>query len=83
MVRGSIAEELDRILEPGFGKGSGIALKNVHDRLRGHYGPGSEVTATSRPGESTTVTLMIVRPSGSEWPSASEVAAWPALERRA
>ncbi len=80
---GMTAEELDRILEPGFGKGSGIALKNVHDRLRGHYGPGSEVTATSRPGENTTVTLMIVRPSGSETPTASEVTAWPVLEQRA
>ena len=80
---GMTAKELDRILEPGFGKGNGIAIRNVHDRLRGHFGPGSEVTATSRPGESTTVTLTIVRPSGSQTPSATEVAAWPVLEQRA
>ena len=55
-------EDLERILEPGFGKGSGIALKNVHDRLRGHFGPGSGVTAKSSPGAGTTVTLVIVRP---------------------
>ena len=56
-------EDLRRILEPGFGKGSGIALKNVHDRLRGHFGPGSGISATSRPGSGTTVTLTIVRPN--------------------
>ena len=55
-------EDLERVLEPGFGRGSGIALKNVHDRLRGYFGPGSGVTARSTPGAGTTVTLVIVRP---------------------
>ncbi|HET6495564.1 MAG TPA: histidine kinase [Thermoleophilia bacterium] len=54
--------DLDRILEPGFGKGNGIALKNVHERLRGHFGPGSGVSATSVLGTGTTVTLVIARP---------------------
>ena len=44
-------DDLERILEPGFGKGNGIALKNVHERLRGHFGPGSGVSATSTPGD--------------------------------
>ena len=57
------ADDLERILEPGFGKGSGIALKNVHERLRGHFGPGSGVSATSSPGSGTRVTLVIVGPS--------------------
>jgi two-component system sensor histidine kinase LytS len=54
--------DLNRILEPGFGKGNGIALKNVHERLRGHFGPGSGVSATSVLGTGTTVTLVIAHP---------------------
>lgn len=60
---GMSEEDLERILEPGFGKGNGIALKNVHERLRGHFGPGSGVSATSTPGAGTRVTLMLVSPS--------------------
>ncbi|TLM96421.1 MAG: sensor histidine kinase, partial [Actinobacteria bacterium] len=51
--------DLPRVLEPGFGKGLGIALKNVDDRLRGHYGPGSGVNVESTEGEGTTVTLLL------------------------
>ena len=59
---GMSEEDLERILEPGFGRGNGIALKNVHDRLRGHFGPGSGISASSRLGQGTTVTCVIVRP---------------------
>lgn len=56
-------EELKRFLEPGFGTGNGIALKNVHDRLRGHFGPGAGVKADRRPNGGTTITLTVVRPA--------------------
>lgn len=53
------SEDLQRILEPGFGTGNGIALKNVHERLRGYFGPGSGIVAASSVGEGTAVTLII------------------------
>ncbi len=54
---------LELVMEPGFGKGNGIALRNVHERLLGHFGPGSGVVVTSNLGQGTTVTLLIVRSS--------------------
>ena len=75
-------DDLERILEPGFGKGNGIALKNVHERLRGHFGPDSGVSAASVPGSGATVTLVIVRPpEGSEEKLTGETRL--AVERRA
>jgi two-component system sensor histidine kinase LytS len=53
-------EDLPRVLEPGFGRGLGIALKNVDDRLKGHYGPGSGLAVSSEPGEGTCVRITIV-----------------------
>jgi two-component system sensor histidine kinase LytS len=55
-------QDVPRVLEPGFGKGHGIALRNVHDRLRGNFGPGSGVSVSSRHGTGTTVSLVIARP---------------------
>lgn len=52
------AEKLPHVLEPGFGRGLGIALKNVDDRLKGHFGPGSGVKVASTEGEGTAVTLV-------------------------
>lgn len=52
---------LELVMEPGFGRGNGIALRNVHERLRGHFGPGSGLVVTSNLGEGTNVTLLIVR----------------------
>ena len=52
--------DLPRVLEAGYGKGLGIALKNVDDRLRGYFGSGSGLTVESREGEGTTVTLSVV-----------------------
>jgi two-component system sensor histidine kinase LytS len=58
-----IAEgDLPRVLEAGFGKGLGIALKNVDDRLKGHFAPGSGLTVESVRGQGTTVTMTIVMP---------------------
>ncbi|MDO8963458.1 MAG: histidine kinase [Coriobacteriia bacterium] len=57
--RGISPHDLPRVLDPGFGRGLGIALKNVDDRLKGHFGPDSGITVTSVEGEGTTVTLVL------------------------
>jgi two-component system sensor histidine kinase LytS len=51
--------ELPKVLEPGYGRGLGIALKNIHDRLTGHFGPRSGLTISSEVGTGTTVRLTI------------------------
>ena len=51
-------DTLPHVLEPGFGQGLGIALKNVDDRLKGHFGPGSGVRVESKEGQGTAVTLV-------------------------
>ncbi len=56
---GISAERLPHVLEAGSTKGLGIALKNVDDRLKGHYGPGSGVHVQSAEGEGTVVTLVL------------------------
>jgi two-component system sensor histidine kinase LytS len=56
---GISADRLPHVLEPGFGKGLGIALKNVDDRLKGHFGPGSGVRVESTEGQGTEVTLVL------------------------
>ena len=63
---GIAAQDLPRVLEPGFGKGLGIALKNVDDRLKGHYGPHSGLALESEPGRGTTVTVTIAGASTAE-----------------
>ena len=60
---GMSEESLARVMEPGFGTGLGIALKNVDDRLKGHFGPGSGVHVESSDGEGTTVSLVLMRPN--------------------
>lgn len=54
-------ERLAHILEPGTGTGLGIALTNVHDRLRGYYGPGSGLDVTSVKGQGTLVAMTMTR----------------------
>jgi len=51
--------DLPRVLEPGFGKGLGIALKNVDDRLKGYFGEDSGVQVVSEQGRGTIVRLQI------------------------
>jgi two-component system sensor histidine kinase LytS len=58
--RGISESDLARVLEPGFGRGLGIALKNVDDRLKGHFGPGSGLKVTSREGEGTCVSVTVL-----------------------
>ena len=53
------AADVPRVLEPGFGKGLGIALKNVDDRIKGHFGPGSGVQVASTEDVGTTVSLVL------------------------
>lgn len=53
------AARLDHVLEAGSTQGLGIALKNVDDRLKGHFGPGSGVRVESSEGEGTAVTLVL------------------------
>jgi two-component system sensor histidine kinase LytS len=57
--RGISSGDLPRVLDPGFGRGLGIALKNVDDRLKGHFGPDSGITVASVEGEGTTVILAL------------------------
>jgi len=57
--RGISAVDLPHLLEPGFGRGLGIALKNVDDRLKGHFGPDSGLAVDSEPGDGTKVTITI------------------------
>ncbi len=53
------ADRVGQVLEAGSAKGLGIALKNVDDRLRGHFGPGSGVVVESVEGTGTTVSLVL------------------------
>ncbi len=57
--RGIPAADLPHVLDPGFGRGLGIALKNVDDRLKGHFGPDSGISVKSTEGQGTTVTLTL------------------------
>lgn len=61
--KGIPPEHIAHVLEPGFGKGLGIALKNVDDRLKGYYGPGSGLSVQSEPDRGTLVRITIV-PNG-------------------
>jgi len=61
---GIAARDLPRVLEPGFGKGLGIALKNVDDRLKGYFGPCCGLEVRSREGHGTTITLTITLAPG-------------------
>ena len=56
---GISATDLPHVFEPGFGRGLGIALGNVDDRLRGHFGPKSGLSIESEEGQGTTVTMSI------------------------
>lgn len=51
--------ELPHIFEPGFGKGTGVGLNNVKERLTSIYGQRSELIISSKTGEGTTVKMSI------------------------
>jgi two-component system sensor histidine kinase LytS len=54
------AQRLPHVLEATSAKGLGIALKNVDDRLKGNYGPGSGVVVESIEGQGAAVSLVLV-----------------------
>src|SRR5690606_33839956 len=56
---GIAPDELPKVFDPGYGKGLGIALKNVEDRVKGYFGPESSIRIESVQGEGTTVTLLM------------------------
>jgi two-component system, LytTR family, sensor histidine kinase LytS len=64
--KGISAADLPRVLDADFGRGLGIALKNVDDRLKGHFGPDSGITVVSTEGQGTTVTLTLACTSAPE-----------------
>ncbi|MDI6816557.1 MAG: histidine kinase [Actinomycetota bacterium] len=57
--KGIAEEELDQVLNIGYGKGIGIGLSNVNERLKGLYGEDHQITLESRPGAGTTVHVNI------------------------
>lgn len=52
-------ERLKRVLEPGFGSGSGVGLSNVHERLTLLYGEKGSLRIASEPGSGTEVSFRI------------------------
>ena len=50
---------LRQVFNPGFGKGAGIGLTNVKDRLKAIYGTNHLLDITSLEGQGTTVVLRI------------------------
>ena len=48
------------ILHPESSTGLGIAVKNVRDRICGHFGPGTHMEVESELGSGTCVRLMLV-----------------------
>jgi two-component system sensor histidine kinase LytS len=54
-------ERLPHVLEAGYGTGLGIALKNVHDRIVGRFGPGSGLKVESARDEWTRVSVVMKR----------------------
>lgn len=53
------SSELPYVMDAGYGTGLGIALKNVEDRIHGHFGLASSMRIESTEGEGTTVTLTL------------------------
>ena len=51
-------------------RGSGVGLKNVHDRLRLHFGPEYGLTLESELDEGTTITIRLPLPHEGESPAA-------------
>ncbi len=57
---GMTEEARQNILHPDSAEGIGIAVGNVHDRIRGYYGPDSRMEVESELGRGTTVRLVLV-----------------------
>ena len=57
---GMSEEACKNILAPKSSTGAGIAVKNVHDRIKGYYGSDSSMVVESVIGAGTTVTLTLI-----------------------
>ncbi len=57
--RGMSAEEMGRLFRPGFGKGLGIGLHNVNERLKGTFGPEHGLKVSSTPDIGTSISFEI------------------------
>lgn len=57
--QGIMPELLSKILTYGFGKGTGVGLSNVNERLKVIYGPQYALTIESSPGVGTNVKFSI------------------------
>ena len=58
---GMTEEACRNILHPESATGIGIAVKNVHDRMCGYFGPGTHMEVASELGSGTTVRLVLNR----------------------
>lgn len=58
---GMTEEARQNILHPESQTGLGIAVKNVHDRIRGYFGPGTRMDVESELGVGTCVKLVLKR----------------------
>lgn len=56
---GMSEETRQNIMHPESQTGLGIAVKNVHDRLQGFFGPNAQMLVESQPGLGTTITLRL------------------------
>jgi len=56
---GMDADLSSKVLEEAHSTGLGVALRNVTDRLRGFYGPESELSIESELGQGTTVSFQV------------------------
>lgn len=57
---GMTEEARQNILHPESATGCGIAVKNVHDRICGYFGPGTCMEVESELGKGTTVRLVLI-----------------------
>ena len=56
---GMTEETLRNMMNPESSQGLGIAVKNVHDRMIGYFGPESSMSIDSKLDEGTTVTFVL------------------------
>ncbi|MHB0977299.1 MAG: histidine kinase [Candidatus Aquicultorales bacterium] len=57
--KGIPRSELDKVLDFGYGKGGGIGLSNVNERLKGLYGEAYSLAIDSAPGQGTAIRFRI------------------------
>ncbi|KNZ69812.1 signal transduction histidine kinase LytS [Thermincola ferriacetica] len=52
-------DKLDKVLIPGYGKGNGVGLSNVNERLKSLFGEEYMLTITSKENVGTTISLRV------------------------